>query len=78
MINGTHRNECRLKHLHVMTLLQVITYVGIFVFALTGAFKARSFKMDVFRRHRIGFCYCLWRRNSQGSVDRRKTSELDQ
>jgi len=31
-----------------MTLLQVITYVGIFVFALTGAFKARSFKMDVF------------------------------
>jgi len=35
-------------YLHVMTLLQVITYVGIFVFALTGAFKARSFKMDVF------------------------------
>ena len=31
-----------------MTLLQVITYVGIFVFALTGAFKARSFKMDIF------------------------------
>src|SRR6187397_104359 len=35
-------------YLHVMTLLQVITYAGIFVFALTGAFKARSFKMDVF------------------------------
>jgi uncharacterized membrane protein YeiH len=31
-----------------MTLLQVMTYVGIFVFALTGAFKARSFKMDIF------------------------------
>jgi len=31
-----------------MSFLQVITYVGIFVFALTGAFKARSFKMDVF------------------------------
>jgi uncharacterized membrane protein YeiH len=31
-----------------MTLLQIITYVGIFVFALTGAFKARSFKMDIF------------------------------
>ena len=31
-----------------MTLLQVIIYSGIFVFALTGAFKARSFKMDVF------------------------------
>ena len=31
-----------------MTLLQFITYTGIFVFALTGAFKARSFKMDVF------------------------------
>ena len=31
-----------------MTLLQVITYAGIFVFALTGAFKARSFKMDIF------------------------------
>jgi uncharacterized membrane protein YeiH len=31
-----------------MTFLQFITYTGIFVFALTGAFKARSFKMDVF------------------------------
>jgi uncharacterized membrane protein YeiH len=31
-----------------MTLLQLITYAGIFVFALTGAFKARSFRMDVF------------------------------
>lgn len=31
-----------------MNLLQFITYTGIFVFALTGAFKARSFKMDIF------------------------------
>ncbi|NOT91237.1 trimeric intracellular cation channel family protein [Ferruginibacter sp.] len=31
-----------------MTVLTIITYTGIFVFALTGAFKARTFKMDVF------------------------------
>lgn len=31
-----------------MSFLQFITYAGIFVFALTGAFKARTFKMDVF------------------------------
>lgn len=31
-----------------MTLLQLIIYTGTFVFALTGAFKARAFKMDVF------------------------------
>lgn len=31
-----------------MSLLQFITYAGTFVFALTGAFKARAFKMDVF------------------------------
>src|SRR5436190_4837818 len=31
-----------------MGLLQFITYAGIFVFALTGAFKAMSYKMDVF------------------------------
>ena len=31
-----------------MSLLEFITYAGIFVFALTGAFKARSYKMDVF------------------------------
>lgn len=35
-------------YLHIMTFLQFITYAGIFVFALTGAFKARAFKMDVF------------------------------
>lgn len=31
-----------------MSFLQYITYAGIFVFALTGAFKARAYKMDVF------------------------------
>ena len=31
-----------------MSLLQFITYAGTFVFALTGAFKARTYKMDVF------------------------------
>jgi uncharacterized membrane protein YeiH len=31
-----------------MSFLQFITYAGTFVFALTGAFKARSYKMDVF------------------------------
>src|SRR5687768_8954509 len=31
-----------------MTFLGFITYAGIFVFALTGAFKARTYKMDVF------------------------------
>ena len=31
-----------------MTFLQTITYIGIFVFALTGAFKARTYRMDIF------------------------------
>ncbi len=31
-----------------MTFLQVITYIGTFVFALTGAFKARTYRMDIF------------------------------
>ncbi|MBS1621680.1 MAG: trimeric intracellular cation channel family protein [Bacteroidetes bacterium] len=31
-----------------MSFLEFITYTGIFVFALAGAFKARTFKMDVF------------------------------
>lgn len=31
-----------------MTVLALISYTGIFVFALTGAFKARTFKMDIF------------------------------
>lgn len=31
-----------------MNLLAIITYLGTFVFALTGAFKARASKMDIF------------------------------
>ena len=31
-----------------MTLLSNISYTGIFIFALTGALKARTYKMDVF------------------------------
>ena len=31
-----------------MTLLTILTYSGVFVFALAGAFKARTFKMDIF------------------------------
>ena len=31
-----------------MTFLSVITYMGVFVFALTGAFKARTYRMDIF------------------------------
>jgi uncharacterized membrane protein YeiH len=31
-----------------MTLLQIISYTGTFVFALTGALKARKFNMDIF------------------------------
>lgn len=31
-----------------MTFLSIITYTGVFVFALTGAFKARTYKMDIF------------------------------
>lgn len=31
-----------------MTLLDIITYTGTFVFAVTGALKARKFKMDIF------------------------------
>ncbi|MEE6187184.1 hypothetical protein PIECOFPK_00312 [Mycovorax composti] len=31
-----------------MTFLSVITYLGIFVFALAGAFKARGARLDVF------------------------------
>lgn len=31
-----------------MTLLNIITYMGTFVFALMGALKARKFKMDIF------------------------------
>jgi len=31
-----------------MSFLQIISYTGIFIFAITGALKARAFKMDVF------------------------------
>ena len=31
-----------------MAILSIINYTGIFVFALTGAFKARTYKMDIF------------------------------
>lgn len=31
-----------------MNFLTIIAYTGIFIFALTGAFKARTFKMDIF------------------------------
>jgi uncharacterized membrane protein YeiH len=31
-----------------MTLLNIITYTGTFVFALTGALKARKYQMDIF------------------------------
>lgn len=31
-----------------MTFLSIVTYTGVFVFALTGAFKARTYKMDIF------------------------------
>jgi uncharacterized membrane protein YeiH len=31
-----------------MNLVQIIGYIGVFVFAITGALKARTFKMDVF------------------------------
>jgi len=30
-----------------MTVLTIISYTGVFVFALTGALKARAFKMDI-------------------------------
>lgn len=35
-------------HINTIHLLQIITYSGIFIFALTGAFKARTYKMDIF------------------------------
>ncbi|MBX9784060.1 MAG: TRIC cation channel family protein [Chitinophagaceae bacterium] len=34
--------------MRTMSLLTIITYLGTFVFALTGAFKARTVKMDIF------------------------------
>lgn len=31
-----------------MSLLDFVTYAGIFVFGITGAFKARTYRMDIF------------------------------
>jgi len=31
-----------------MKLLDIITYIGIFIFAITGALKARTYRMDIF------------------------------
>ncbi|MGG9960104.1 trimeric intracellular cation channel family protein [Ferruginibacter sp. SUN106] len=31
-----------------MSFLQIISYTGIFIFAITGALKARAYKMDIF------------------------------
>ena len=31
-----------------MNFLDLLAYAGIFIFAITGAFKARTYKMDVF------------------------------
>jgi uncharacterized membrane protein YeiH len=43
---GGNNFEC--KCLDKMNVLQIISYTGTFVFALTGALKARTFKMDIF------------------------------
>jgi uncharacterized membrane protein YeiH len=39
-----------------MNWLNIITYSGTFVFALTGALKARTHKMDVFGAAVLAFC----------------------
>lgn len=38
-----------------MNLLDIVTYTGIFVFAITGALKARTYKMDVFGASVLAF-----------------------
>ncbi len=38
-----------------MTVLDIITYTGIFVFALAGAFKARGAKLDIFGGFVVAF-----------------------
>jgi len=38
-----------------MSLLSLITYTGIFVFAATGAFKARTYQMDIFGASVLAF-----------------------
>jgi len=36
------------NYLHVMKVVDIILYTGIFVFAMTGALKARAHHMDIF------------------------------
>ena len=38
-----------------MNLLDIVSYTGIFVFAITGALKARTYKMDVFGASVLAF-----------------------
>ena len=38
-----------------MNLLDIVTYTGIFVFAITGALKARTYRMDVFGASVLAF-----------------------
>ena len=38
-----------------MNLIQIILYIGIFVFAITGALKARTHQMDIFGAAVIAF-----------------------
>jgi uncharacterized membrane protein YeiH len=38
-----------------MTIIQIITYTGIFVFAVTGALKARTHRMDIFGASVLAF-----------------------
>lgn len=42
-------------YLHTMNILQLIAYTGIFIFAITGALKARTHKMDIFGAVVIAF-----------------------
>jgi uncharacterized membrane protein YeiH len=44
-----------LNYFPPMTLLNLITYTGIFVFAATGAFKARTYQMDIFGASVLAF-----------------------
>lgn len=41
-------NSFFLFYLSGMNLLEIVSYTGIFIFAITGALKARTYKMDVF------------------------------
>ena len=35
-------------YLHIMSIVEVLSYTGTFIFALTGALKARTHQMDIF------------------------------